>query len=110
MGIFNAKTTCTALAIVVVILVIIIAFSFHVIEPNNVGIRYNLIDQKIDEDKMYESGRMFLGPSQKMIIFPKTQQTRDLGILMGRSKGKEGGASNLATKGRIHSIPFFVCL
>lgn len=55
--------------------IILIAVSVSVLEPNEVGIEYNTVQEEINTEKAFESGRHFLGVGHHFIIYPKTLQT-----------------------------------
>lgn len=52
--------------------VILFAVSFDTIDVTQVGLRYNRIRKRIEEDKYYNNGRHFLGLGQSFITFPTT--------------------------------------
>mmetsp|Transcript_21572 Transcript_21572/g.45008 ORF Transcript_21572/g.45008 Transcript_21572/m.45008 type:complete len:308 (-) Transcript_21572:97-1020(-) len=80
------KAGCMAFVVVLITSAFLLGFSFYVVEPNNLGIDYNKISSKLDTETLHQPGRIFLGVGHEMITFPTTQQSRDLGLLTGRSK------------------------
>lgn len=57
-----------------IVAIVLLATSFVVLEPNWVGIEYNPNFQKIDESKLHEPGRHFLGPGHYFIKYPTTAE------------------------------------
>ncbi len=60
-GSFVRAAGCAGILVVIIVSSFLLGFSFYVIEPNFVGVDYNRVSQKIDDVKLYESGRFFLG-------------------------------------------------
>ena len=59
------------------------ARSFSTLEPNEVGIEYDSVAERLNEDRLYESGRYFLGVGRSFFKYPKALQTvtaLDLGV------------------------------
>ena len=86
MGSFQERACGSAILFGLIVGSILLALSFYIVEPNYVGVDYNHVTESIDEVKLYTSGRHFLGIGHEMVLFSTTQQTRDLGVLTGRSK------------------------
>jgi regulator of protease activity HflC (stomatin/prohibitin superfamily) len=55
-------------------MIVLLATSFVVLEPNWVGIEYNPNFQQIDQSRIYEPGRHFLGPGHYFIKYPTTAE------------------------------------
>ena len=60
--------------ITVLIVTIITAFSFGAIEPTEYGIMYNKLYKDIDKVNIQEGGLSFIGPLNRLVKFPRTNQ------------------------------------
>jgi hypothetical protein len=49
--------------------------SFSVLSPLEYGIAYNTVSKGIDAERVYTSGRYYLGVARSFLRFPATQQT-----------------------------------
>lgn len=50
---------------------VIVGISFSAVEPTEYGILYNIITKQLDTDTILEGGLQFVGPTQKIITFPR---------------------------------------
>lgn len=57
------------------VLVILFALSFSVLQPNWVGFDYNKNSQKMNYEKLYNSGRHIIGVGHEFVKYPTTLQT-----------------------------------
>lgn len=83
---FVAKSACGSFVIILIVAISLIASSFYVIEPNTVALDYNKVSQEIGSEKLYDSGRFFLGVGHEMISYTTTQLNVDLAFQTGRTK------------------------
>jgi len=77
---------CICFAIILLVSIILIAVSFSVLETTEVGLDFNGINQSIDDKKLYEEGRHFLGLGHEFLRFPRTVQVVEVDNLNARTK------------------------
>lgn len=74
---------------------ILLGCSFATVSPTEYGIQYSTFSKKIDEGRIYQEGRYFLGLGQSFLIFPRLVQniefsnseSRDEGPITARTSG-----------------------
>jgi hypothetical protein len=54
----------------VLLLVILLPLSYKSLEPNEVGLDYDTVNYRIDDTKLYEEGRHYVGVGHDFKIFP----------------------------------------
>jgi len=77
MGDHNAAACCCGNFLIIVAIVGIGLFggSFKTLSPLESGLKINAISQSVQSDKVYTSGRYFVGVGNNFIVYPTTLQT-----------------------------------
>lgn len=65
--------------IVLITSCILFGVSWDIIEPTEVGLAFDANIQKLEFDKLYDSGRYLIGLGRSFVKFPSTQQTLRFG-------------------------------
>ncbi len=69
-----ARVLCIAvivtLVVGIILMIALVVASFETIESTEVGLDYDTTTIKIDESKLYENGRHFIGVSHNFIKYP----------------------------------------
>lgn len=84
----TTTSICTSVAIII-LLVIILPLSFSYIDYYDYGLRQRKSTGSVDTDKVYSSGRYFIGPDHRFLKYPADQHILHLEDLAVFSDGGE---------------------
>eukprot|EP00500_Bicosoecida_sp_ms1_P014128 CAMPEP_0203821270 /NCGR_PEP_ID=MMETSP0115-20131106/42651_1 /ASSEMBLY_ACC=CAM_ASM_000227 /TAXON_ID=33651 /ORGANISM="Bicosoecid sp, Strain ms1" /LENGTH=312 /DNA_ID=CAMNT_0050730291 /DNA_START=47 /DNA_END=985 /DNA_ORIENTATION=- len=89
---------CTVCCVLLIASVTMFAVSWGSLEPPEMGVEYNANTLEINDERLFENGRHFLGLGHSFIVYPKTLQTVKFSVETGNpivARTKDGLTATL---------------